>query len=456
MLLKFPIRRPMLWLVVAVLPGLLCALRPAVGQLPRVRTRPTDAPPPGGAPVKPASPPATGPDAASRIKLPDANQPVQVVLLRNGEMLRGRTTSDSETCWIYPTEGGRIALPNHQIAKVAADTHQVYRYLASQIAPGDTVARERLVQWCLRHNELDLAELELRQLAQLSRRDEEIQSLRRRLASKRETVNAPPPSVQPVARTRKVEKRDLTPVANVSPEALAVFTRQIQPLLGNSCATSRCHGRATTTQFKVIRPSRGFHTTKRMTQENLENVLRQLDMVTPGNSPLLHLAKTPHGGASEPLGLYGTPKYDRLQAWVVSVAGPIRPPAPTAHDVVQAAPSPSPSPTATELSGNATAHHQPGSPSTADSPAMALLKSSMASETPATVDRDRAFQAIPSGRSGQGAPETRADQRSSEQRPDATATDATVDQESAIQGVDPFDPHVFNARFGSAPDSGRE
>lgn len=296
-----------LWLGLALLGYLASAFDPAIGQVVDV---------PASAPLNVAKP-ADKPTG-------DSAQPIQTLLLRNGEMIRGRITADSETFLVLPTEGGRIKLPRNQVALLCADANEAYRHLASRVPAADTAAREKLVEWCLHHDLLEFAEFELRQLAKMSRRVDDIEALQRRLTMKQESRRTPTPKVQTAAYQRSVRRE--APTSHVTPESLAMFTRKVQPLLSNGCAAANCHGRATITDFRLNEPPRGFSFTKRLTQKNLAATLRQLDIVSPGDSPLLKMAQSPHGNAKAVYGLNQTRAYGQILTWVETVTGPIEPP----------------------------------------------------------------------------------------------------------------------------------
>ena len=108
-----------------------------------------------------------------------------------------------------------------------------------------------------------------------------------------------------------------------SAAALSEFTKRIQPLLLNGCANANCHGRSTTTEFRLDKPPRGFHSTQRLTQRNLKSVLQQLDFVSPGKSALLTNARSAHGDQPAPLGMHKSKSFETLLSWVEMVAGPV-------------------------------------------------------------------------------------------------------------------------------------
>lgn len=258
---------------------------------------------------------------------PPKTVPVKTVLLRNGEMLEGRIVADSERLFVFPTDGGQINLPRANVQRLCTNPAEAYQFLAGRIAPADTAARIRLVEWCLTHNQFAAAKSELNQLRTISKRIDDVDALERRLLMRLQSQHTESSVV--ATPTPTPARRSVSRPSHVSAEALAEFTRRIQPLLINGCSAAACHGRATTTEFELARPPRGYHSSQRLTQLNLSATLRQLDMVTPGNSPLLKMARTPHGEARAAYGENAMPAFRTIVEWVESVAGPIAPQEPT-------------------------------------------------------------------------------------------------------------------------------
>ena len=214
---------------------------------------------------------------------PPTTVPIKTVLLRNGEMLEGRIVADSERLFVFPTAGGQINLPRANVQRLCTDPGDAYRFLTARISPSDTSARFRLVEWCLANDQFDAAKSELTRLRTISKRIEDINVLERRLLMRIQSQNlentvVATPTAQPA-------QRSTSRSSHVSAEALSEFTRHIQPLLINGCSAAACHGRATTSEFALSRPPRGYHSSQRLTQRNLSATLQQLDICLLYTSP---------------------------------------------------------------------------------------------------------------------------------------------------------------------------
>ncbi|MDO4558112.1 MAG: hypothetical protein Q4C47_04020, partial [Planctomycetia bacterium] len=84
------------------------------------------------------------------------------------------------------------------------------------------------------------------------------------------------------------------------PEAMSLFTREIQPMLVSTCTTSGCHLRSDDDGFVLIRSGIGNRMSPRATERNLYAVLQWIDRDTPLASPLLDAAVTAHGEQRTP------------------------------------------------------------------------------------------------------------------------------------------------------------
>ena len=108
------------------------------------------------------------------------------------------------------------------------------------------------------------------------------------------------------------------PLPHLPPGSLEHFTRKIQPLLRNGCAS--CH-RGDEADPLGLDPQwvRG-HASARSTQQNLRAVLEQIDLASPEASYLLSAARGPHHGATPFRGPRRNELIDRLEAWVLELA----------------------------------------------------------------------------------------------------------------------------------------
>ncbi len=104
-------------------------------------------------------------------------------------------------------------------------------------------------------------------------------------------------------------------------EGTAVFKRRVEPLLFRNCSNAGCHD-PDKTRLPLLRLARGEGIPKRMSQQNLIQVLRFVGTGLEGNSPLLAAATTEHGGAIKPPLKKDSDHYRLLAAWAEHMALP--------------------------------------------------------------------------------------------------------------------------------------
>ncbi len=243
----------------------------------------------------------------------------QTLLLENGEMLTGLLEADAESFHVRTADGGRMVVPRRKVVLVARDEQAAHTHLSRRVSDHDVTALVRLIEWCLEHRLLDAADGECHRLSRVAPRHPELPSLTARLRF----LTAGPdesPRTAPLPSPRRIVDEAAGP--DIPAAAVADFTRRIQPLLMNSCATATCHGRAAENAFVLSQPLRGLHFTKRLTDRNLQSVLRQISFVTAEASPLLRMAESAHADlTAAPLPDQAAEQRDSLRAWIGAVTG---------------------------------------------------------------------------------------------------------------------------------------
>lgn len=238
-----------------------------------------------------------------------------VVLLTNGELLRGKVSLAGDQYFVGVPEG-EIRLPVKRVQSVCDTVDDVYLYLARS-SMGSLEEHLELASWCLRHELLGYAAKELSAAMALDANHPRIALFARRLELahaelKKGSAEREP---APVSNSVETEKSELGAVVLDLPEGgVAEFTARLQPLLMNKCAAAGCHGSPTESGFRLIRTVGGRNPTRGQTQQNLISVLQQLDKERPANSPLLTKPlDVTHGGLTSPIfSDQEQAQYDRL------------------------------------------------------------------------------------------------------------------------------------------------
>lgn len=245
-----------------------------------------------------------------------------LLLLRNGEVLRGRVARVGEHYCVELPEG-EIRVKPDEMEFFCLDLDEGYQLKREALTDG-AAGHVRLAEWCLKHALHGYAARELADALALDPEQPGLQVLARRLEIAREEPvreepSAPPPAAVPVADLDQL-------VASLPHGAMAMFTDTIQPLLSNHCGSAGCHGQAHREGFRLLRMPGSRVPSRRLTQRNLHAAMQIVDRQAADDSPLLTMALEAHGGSTAAVfASEETLKYRQIAAWVRYVAAPDEP-----------------------------------------------------------------------------------------------------------------------------------
>jgi len=320
--------RPILLVTLAV--GTAGLLSPAAGQGPAAIV------PSNGPAAVPPPPTAPAPDA-----------PTTTLLLRNGRTLEGRVARAGDYYYVA-VAGGQVRIGADQVELWCADLEDGYRRKRAAIRPGIVEDHLRLAHWCLRQGLYGHAEAELADARRAEPTHPMIDLLGRQLAAAQNPPAPQPPAAlstaeaRPNAQDGPTEEELDAMVEGLPGEAVATFSRTIQPLLINTCGSAACHGPGAESEFRLRRGPLGRPATRLTTQRNLHAVLQWVDRSHPDSSALLTGPAEPHGPANAPVfSKFQAPQYQRLVDWVHQVTG-VPAPGAAAEQVATAQQPPSP------------------------------------------------------------------------------------------------------------------
>ncbi len=231
------------------------------------------------------------------------------ILLKNGEVIRGDLKRKQQKYRIDLVEGGRIVMAKSELWTVARSLEQLYEFRARQVDRRGATAQFELAEWCLCQRLYRHALQHVEYAKQNGYDTDRVAGLRRRI----EVATAPPTPPRPVVQVQPVSassgenartgkgaqgRRTVDAAARsmLSTEALHEFTTRIQPLLINRCGNASCHGRATTTEFRLEPLSRHAFKFSYVAQRNAIAVQAYIHFASPRHSPLRQKAGQPHGG----------------------------------------------------------------------------------------------------------------------------------------------------------------
>ena len=250
---------------------------------------------------------------------PPAEPTRAVLVLRNGEVLQGRI-SQVDDRFRVDLEAGSLFVSAAEVEMCCTSLEEAYRLKASQVGFNQAHDHARLAQWC-QHQGLDQqAEHELQITRRLDPTHPLIGLVERRLAAARtERRPSAPAETRPNSEPSPLQLNEF--VAGLPQGTTESFTRVIQPILLNRCATAGCHTSRAENSFKLDRPPTA-PISQRSTQRNLYAVLQLIDRAAPDRSELISPQRCPHRIDTDAmLSLSRSGQYRYLVAWVHALAG---------------------------------------------------------------------------------------------------------------------------------------
>jgi len=240
----------------------------------------------------------------------------QLLLLRNGEVLRGRVAQQADH-YVLTLPNGEVRIRVSEVETVCQDLDAAYRYRRSKLVVSRPDDHLDLAEWCLRQGLPGDAARELSAALALDPRNPRIALVDRRL---QESLAPPAPIVKAAAAAPHLTSEELDRMVRSLPAgSVESYTTLIQPLLMSNCATAGCHGPGAKGGFALLRTPADRFGNRRVTQRNLQSTLGWLDFQTPAASRLLAAAGTPHGAAPGAVFDPQSSRFRQLVAWVAVV-----------------------------------------------------------------------------------------------------------------------------------------
>lgn len=322
-----------------------------------------------------------------------------VLLLYDGGLLAGRICNEADG-YVVERNGSQMHVAATRVMFVGRSPREAYEFRRARTGNDPLRAHLTLAEWCLRLGLDQEAAVELGEARRLEPRHPRVELLERRLAAnqlrgkqQQHPAEGPPPVANAstvaaragepglgvAASSRVVLATANVPIAakttsatntpsippslrepnldnpDVPPRELEHFTRKVQPILVNSCTTSRCHEPGGSQAFQLNRAVLRGESNRRSTMQNLSATLALVDRENPTASKLLTIPRQSHGGMNNPLfGPRQDAAFKHLADWVEMLAPSAQPVPETAAEPQRLAPPPQAKPL--DAAGTASNH----------------------------------------------------------------------------------------------------
>ncbi len=250
----------------------------------------------------------------------------EVVVLRNGNLLEGRTEVLGDQVLI-DTGTSQLRLARRDVEQIGNSRVEAYELRRQAMVHPSADGHAALAEWCLRNDMLPQAAREINDARTRHPDHRALPELQARMAAAIRRMNQPatPEPVSPAV-TSVAENQELAELerlaASLDPEVIERFTRNIQPIVVHNCGTAGCHAGDAAGEFRLNRDLVHGMANRRSTLRNLQATLSQVDRQNSLASPLLVVPAAAHGDLPGPV-FRGRkePLFDKMVDWANLVAG---------------------------------------------------------------------------------------------------------------------------------------
>ena len=280
------------------------------------------------------------------------SQVAQMVVLKNGHEISGRIQQESNRTIVFTESGSQLIFPNEKVDFVCETLAEAYWQKVARITATDADKHVELFHWCLKHSmdkqasnqlnlliEMDVSAVKLEYLydlllkqrtatrqagtakavANVANEEKDnaqkgnVQNDNIQLATFEAEISNSLPKIQPTMAELK------NTAAKFSPDSIRFYKRKIEPLLVRSCYTAGCHD-AKAGPLPLRRVSPNERVPKHMSQRNLHEVVKFVDFESPFKSSFFLAAVEQHGDQDKPVIRRGTKQFENLRQWMVMIS----------------------------------------------------------------------------------------------------------------------------------------
>lgn len=270
--------------------------------------------------------------AADELPTEESLAPVEgILVMRTGAVVSGKLVRSGDSYKVI-SRYGQMQVPAELVKLRCADLNEAYLKLRETAqAHKSANAQITLARWCLTNHLDNEARQELREALVLEPNSEDAKRLLRDAEDSLRSKQKVEPAVgsgsagrgvSPATSAATPADDDTVTLGGLSREQALQFTRRIQPLLVNTCASAGCHSRDSQSGFRLSNVSPGMNANRNATERNLAKILEHVDLKQPRSSTLLTAPRRRHGRNSRPVfvGHRGDERFAELENWVVAVA----------------------------------------------------------------------------------------------------------------------------------------
>lgn len=242
----------------------------------------------------------------------------RVLLLDNERIFEGDIEKVGDRYCVRRPNAGETWIPGDKVALLCGSRLEAYGHLRKQANLNDPDELLRLARWCQLQELREQAVAELHAGLVLRPDHDETRRLLKHLEQTATERTAATPSHPGSKSATRPEAKSTPSVAaglELNAECMGLFARRVQPILMNTCAS--CHASGKGGEFKLTQVFGDAPLGGKSSQQNLTAVLGQIKPDQPLGSPLLLMAASAHGGATQPpLKGRQTPAFKALEQWV--------------------------------------------------------------------------------------------------------------------------------------------
>ena len=253
-----------------------------------------------------------------------------VLVLTNGNAMRGRITREGEYYSLAINEDSVVRMPAERVAFACKSLEEAYLRQKARVGTTTLNHHVELANWCLGlelweeaayHHAIalrsgpdhpDVVRLDRLYQVKLSERNNRGQV---------ETVQYSLPITRPEEMIEEVESDQPDP--SLPPQVVRYYTSTVQPIMLNSCAASRCHAENSENAFRLVEFENVRSIPQRMTVRNMNAALNFIDYDQANKSELLVKSATRHGDGNAPN--LSPQQLRAIQAWVFAAAQGVKP-----------------------------------------------------------------------------------------------------------------------------------